>query len=90
MGAASTSAPTLHATVETGRSRNVHRLFLDKVEIARRVSASRQYTHVLAIDSRAGWTAWSWHLTAPAAHKAALTIRGDYKTRVVEVAEVAR
>lgn len=87
------SAPTvtLTATVDSHTTRNLHRLLLDGVEVSRRTSATRLYTHVLAIESPVlGWTAWSWHLTAEAARKAARTIRYDRDKRVIEIREVTQ
>lgn len=86
----SQSAPTLTATVQHSGRGYLHHLLVDGAEVARRGSRKRRYTHVLAIDGRDGWTAWSWHLTEKAARAAARSLQPGYAKCVVEVREVTR
>lgn len=88
---ATQSAPALTATVQhTGSRGYLHYLLLDGAEVASRGSRTRRYTHVLAIDGRDGWTAWSWHLTEKAAHAAARSLQPGHAKCVIEVREVTR
>jgi len=86
----SQSAPALTATVQHSGRGYLHHLLADGAEVGRRGSRTRRYTHVLAIDGRDGWTAWSWHLTEKAARAAARSLQPGYAKRVIEVREVAR
>jgi len=76
------------AALVTKRGQTWHHELRVNGEVAgTRRSRTRQYTHVVANKRPDGsWSAWSWHLSAAAAHAAA---PAHWATAtVVEVAEV--